>query len=223
MTEDEEEAAREREIAKLLAERHFYVSPNCCEVMRRCKSIVITVSGTPGDVPRWWLRLESNYSSRHSLCNDLIEAERVWEEVFRKRFAEKFAVKPNTWTEEDAANYRIEHKPFYPDPTHCPYCGTRLSAIVKKTEVPSPLHQGEDYCDTCGERAMNCVCFPPWAAWEPAAVEYTVTVDALDLRGVAVVLARMKFLDQEIVRAGGGAETTPLQIERQILGRLVRS
>lgn len=52
----------------------------------------------------------------------------------------------------------------------CPFCGAKLPAVRLKATPPSPLCKpGMDYCETCGERMMTCLCYPPEAAYEVVA------------------------------------------------------
>lgn len=49
----------------------------------------------------------------------------------------------------------------------CPFCGTKLPEVRLKATPPSPLCKpGMDYCGTCNERMMNCLCYPIEAAYE---------------------------------------------------------
>lgn len=50
--------------------------------------------------------------------------------------------------------------------TYCPHCGTKLPEVELLENPPQPMWtDGDDYCDTCGERNMNCGCNPPWAGY----------------------------------------------------------
>lgn len=56
-----------------------------------------------------------------------------------------------------------------PDAQVCPYCGKALPEVRLKDPPPAPLCTYEPdsgYCDTCGERLMCCLCYPPMAAYE---------------------------------------------------------
>lgn len=55
--------------------------------------------------------------------------------------------------------------------SHCPHCGTKLPEIEANPKPPKPLFTSDeygDYCETCGERAMGCKCWPPWFKWRIA-------------------------------------------------------
>lgn len=51
---------------------------------------------------------------------------------------------------------------------HCPFCGTKLPALVKKATPPPHLCLEEDdqYCGACRRRYLNCVCSYAISAWE---------------------------------------------------------
>jgi hypothetical protein len=54
-----------------------------------------------------------------------------------------------------------------PDPTHCPFCQTKLPEFRRKAKPPEPLClPGDHYCLTCNERLMNCECYPAECGWE---------------------------------------------------------
>lgn len=140
----EQEDAAERDLMveydRLNTERRRLISPSCCEASRRTRAIYVTVDDD-GANPSWCVRLAGN--SRDFTDAGLSEEERVW---YRSGTTE----------------------PFVPVPKHCPFCGKWLPSIVKKEVPPEPLHKydGHSRCNTCSERCMNCVCWPPWAAYE---------------------------------------------------------
>lgn len=54
--------------------------------------------------------------------------------------------------------------------TYCPYCGSALPDVQRRTEplpnkVHRPVYDG-DYCGTCNERSRNCTCMLPACGWE---------------------------------------------------------
>ena len=57
-----------------------------------------------------------------------------------------------------------------PDPKFCPYCGTSLPKMKRQDPLPEDLcrvQDGGDYCSTCKERLMSCMCAPPESAFKP--------------------------------------------------------
>lgn len=137
-----------REVTRV--ERDRYISPGCCEVMRRCKIIVM---GLQGDKPAWRLRVGGNGSGIGFQDMELFVAERAFfDEVYARHKRGEVSTMPA----------------FVPEPTHCPFCGALMPEIVKNENPPTPLMQSDDdnYCSTCGERLMNCPCWPAWFAWK---------------------------------------------------------
>lgn len=49
----------------------------------------------------------------------------------------------------------------------CPFCGTKLPALVLKKEPPPTVCVSDDYyCARCQERLMNCLCSHPMSVYE---------------------------------------------------------
>lgn len=149
-TAEEEENAEDEmmvERDRLAFERSRYITPGCCEPMRRTRAIVVMVDDA-GKNPYWYLCLASN-SGRGFSDMGLFADERAW---------------------FDAQYKAGTREPFVPAPSCCMFCCKELPAIVKKAKPPRPLHKDDDgHCATCEERVCNCACWPPWAAYETAA------------------------------------------------------
>ena len=58
----------------------------------------------------------------------------------------------------------------YPVPKCCPYCGTALPKVKKKTkkelEGRSVNSNEDDYCSSCNDRNRHCLCLPPSLAYK---------------------------------------------------------
>jgi hypothetical protein len=57
----------------------------------------------------------------------------------------------------------------FPSPKFCPFCGEDLPKMKIKDPVPdyiAVIEYDSNYCETCGERCISCLCDPPEAAWE---------------------------------------------------------
>jgi hypothetical protein len=58
-----------------------------------------------------------------------------------------------------------------PDVKFCTYCGKELPKMVRTKPRPErkvcKITDGGYYCDTCGERLMNCECDLPSSVFEP--------------------------------------------------------
>jgi hypothetical protein len=142
MSREEEEEAQECQ-TQLRLSRSIYLTPDCCDSMKRCKAIVMSFV-QPGEKPHWVLRL-----SNDTFDIELFKARDDW---FRDRSKNPYS--------------------FEPPPTHCPYCDAAVPEIVPRADPPFPIMVSDgDYCadgkgSGCGERLMNCTCWPPWFAWE---------------------------------------------------------
>lgn len=57
-----------------------------------------------------------------------------------------------------------------PKPVFCPFCATALPKMVRQNLVGVPVgnEADVDYCSSCHERIMCCICLPPTANWVPA-------------------------------------------------------
>lgn len=56
-----------------------------------------------------------------------------------------------------------------PNPKFCPFCGSALPKMRRKSPLPpnvAVISYDGDYCNTCGDRCMNCKCDPPESIWE---------------------------------------------------------
>lgn len=138
--EEMAELDAEAERDKLLLERRRHASPSCCEASRNEKAIALRFAYDYKQPPTWRLRLASD------------EGDASLAEHHRRCYDEAYANK-RAW--------------FPPAPKFCPYCGAALPAIAKRASPPHPLCvPGDDYCETCHERLMNCLCWPPSSAWE---------------------------------------------------------
>ena len=59
----------------------------------------------------------------------------------------------------------------------CPFCGIKVPDIeINNEALTKKVHDSEDgdYCDTCGNRNMECNCLPPWFRWKPIGVNITL-------------------------------------------------
>lgn len=62
----------------------------------------------------------------------------------------------------------------------CPFCATKLSALVLKKEPPPQLCVSDGYyCGTCKERLQNCLCSHPLSAYEVEGAPPVFAVTAL--------------------------------------------
>lgn len=135
---EDEETDRQRRDA-LRSERRKYISPDCCEAMRRTRAVVISI--------RWW-------SDPSSACWQL-------------RLAPATLQSMTLYWEERAWLEKHGLEPFAPPPSHCPFCGRPLPSIVRRAVPPSPLQRWSerfDRCETCGEE--DCTCWSPEHAFE---------------------------------------------------------
>lgn len=128
---------------QLRYERRRYISPACCEGSQRTRAVVMSFDDYEKP-PRWRLRVDSDHSTFGHYDSALAKDEYDW------------------YVSQNPSK-------FVPAPTHCPFCGTKLPDIVKKAIAPQPLCRIDDYgegCDTCKEERIDCVCWPPEAAYE---------------------------------------------------------
>ncbi len=57
-----------------------------------------------------------------------------------------------------------------PSPIVCPFCATPLPAVVRRKVKAGKTYRPDamgDYCASCGERSMCCICNLPEASWRP--------------------------------------------------------
>lgn len=58
--------------------------------------------------------------------------------------------------------------------SHCPFCGTKTPEIEKNPKAKrKKIYNTDsgDYCETCHERSMCCLCLPPEYRWKPVGVD----------------------------------------------------
>lgn len=118
----------------------IFVSPNCCDEQRLVRSIVI----------------------RFHLDDD-------WDgETFIPHWGLRVNLEKDYFYGMDKKTRDLVYKSR---PSFCPYCGSRLPAIERRNigSIPIfvPTNEYYDYCATCKERAMGCICLPPQFAWQP--------------------------------------------------------
>lgn len=77
------------------------------------------------------------------------------------------AVEWTKWKSLSSVNSSEPAPDNYKQVSFCPCCGKKLPAVRRKANPPQPMNEGHDgYCNACGDRNMDCVCWPPIAAWE---------------------------------------------------------
>lgn len=133
MTDEERET-----LAQLTAERHVWLTPGCCEPMRRFKVIVMSGCATPDEKPTWVLRQASDddYEMQVAMVReyDLRTYVRMPPPTCCP-FCEKLL--PDIVKRADPPSPLMVF-----DDGYCKTCGERAG------------------------RYGNCACWPPWHAWE---------------------------------------------------------
>jgi hypothetical protein len=118
------------------------------------------------DIAKDQIRHLHYYAHPHSDCceiskkvrlaryaNDYFNPNPCWQIFFNSGLVEEMY----------ATSDRSDEISPYQNVLYCPYCGEKLPEM-ELVEFPKSVKiakYGEDYCETCKERNMNCICLPP--------------------------------------------------------------